>query len=94
MKVAFDNYRFIFFGFLYSLRIHMYINFGETFHRLKTKIWREVTKVNLLVNHDLNNRKNVAATVFILSIVPEGYLVSWYQWVVFFLQLINCSYMC
>jgi hypothetical protein len=34
IQVAFDNYRFIFFGFLYSLRIHININFGETFHWL------------------------------------------------------------
>jgi hypothetical protein len=55
---------------------------------LNTKIGREVPKVNLSVIHDLNNGKILQIKFFISSIVPEGYLVSWYEWSVFFLQLI------
>jgi hypothetical protein len=55
---------------------------------LNTKIWREVPKVNLPVIHDLNNGKILQPQFFITSIVPEDYMVSWYQWLVFFLQLI------
>jgi hypothetical protein len=60
---------------------------------MRLSLRHEEPKVNLPVIHDINNRKILQPQFFISSIVPEGYLVSWYQWVVFFLQLINYSYM-
>ena len=48
-------------------------------HTYQTKIWSEMPNVNLPVNNNLDNGKNIAASFFISSIVPEGYLVSWYQ---------------
>jgi hypothetical protein len=56
---------------------------------MRLSLKHEESKVNLPVIHDINNGKILQSQFFISSIVPEGYLVSWYQWLVFFLQLIE-----
>jgi hypothetical protein len=56
------------------------------------RIWMELSTFKLHVNHDLNIGKILQPQYLNSSIVPEGYLVSWSQWLVFFLQLINYSY--
>jgi hypothetical protein len=53
---------------------------------MRLNLRHEEPKVNLPVIHDINNGKILQAQFLISLIVPEGYLVSLYQWLVFFLQ--------